>query len=210
MTVSQKYNTLSEIIHERKSVRKFEASTEISKEEIAAMLSEATEAPSSSNTQSWRFIVIQDSEAKKKIKEFSFNQEQIETSSAIIAVIGDTEMHHNIDEIYRSNFEAGNIDKLNMERQIQNAKALYPIAPTEVLLNIASFDAGLISMQFMLIAKAKGYDTVCMGGFDKKQFAEKFELEDRYVPIVLIALGKAAAPAYGSTRLPLEKIATFI
>ncbi|MBE1556047.1 nitroreductase [Filibacter limicola] len=208
--MSQKYNTLSEIIHERKSVRKFEASTEISKEEIAAMLSEATEAPSSSNTQSWRFIVIQDSEAKKKIKEFSFNQEQIETSSAIIAVIGDTEMHHNIDEIYRSNFEAGNIDKLNMERQIQNAKALYPIAPTEVLLNIASFDAGLISMQFMLIAKAKGYDTVCMGGFDKKQFAEKFELEDRYVPIVLIALGKAAAPAYGSTRLPLEKIATFI
>lgn len=208
--MSEIYNNLSKVIHERKSVRKFDSSYKISKDEIASILSEATEAPSSSNLQPWRFMIIQEQEAKKKIKEFSFNQEQIETSSAIIAVIADTEMYHNIDEIYHANLEAGFIDKTNMERQIQNAKALYPNAPTEARLNIAAFDAGLISMQILLIAKAKGFDTVTMGGFDKKQFAEAFNLESRYVPLALIALGKAAAPAYGSTRLPLEKIATFI
>lgn len=208
--MSNHHESLSTIIRERKSVRKFDSSSTIPKEAIAEMLTEATEAPSSSNLQPWRFMVIQDQETKKKIKEFSFNQEQIETSSAIIAVIGDTEMHHNIEKIYRTNFEAGHIDEVNMERQIQNAQALYPQAPTEIRLNVATFDAGLISMQLMLIAKAKGYDTVCMGGFDKQQFAEKFDLSARYVPIVLIALGKAAAPAYGSTRLPLEDIATFI
>ncbi|MFF2754818.1 nitroreductase family protein [Psychrobacillus sp. NPDC058041] len=208
--MSEKYTNLSEIIHERKSVRKFNPSYKISQEEIETMLTEATLAPSSSNLQPWRFIVIQDQDTKKKIREYSFNQEQLETASAIIAVIGDTEMYHNIDEIYNANLEAGYIDKVNVELQIQNAKSAYPNAPVEARLNIASFDAGLVSMQLMLIAKAKGYDTVPMGGFDKNQFAEAFKLDDRYVPLVLIALGKAAAPAYGSTRLPLEKIATFV
>lgn len=208
--MSEKYTNLSEIIHERKSVRKFDPSYKISQEEIETMLTEATLAPSSSNLQPWRFIVIQDQDTKKKIREYSFNQEQLETASAIIAVIGDTEMYHNIDEIYNANLEAGYIDKVNVELQIQNAKSAYPNAPVDARLNIASFDAGLVSMQLMLIAKAKGYDTVPMGGFDKKQFADAFKLDNRYVPLVLIALGKAAAPAYGSTRLPLEKIATFV
>ncbi|MFS0784545.1 nitroreductase family protein [Bacillus sp. 1P06AnD] len=201
---------LSTVIRERKSVRKFDPSYKIPKEEIKDILREATEAPSSSNLQPWRFMIIQDEQEKMKIKEYSFNHHQLETSSAVIAVIGDTEMYRNIDEIYQSNFKAGNIDEVNMERQINNAKALYPKAPYEIRANIASFDAGLISMQLMLLAKAKGYDTVCMGGFDKKKFAEAFELSDRYLPIVLIAIGKAAAPAYGSTRLPIEDIATFI
>ncbi|WP_019240983.1 MULTISPECIES: nitroreductase family protein [Bacillus] len=207
--MSQHSQDLSTVIRERKSVRKFDSSYKISKEEIEEILIEATEAPSSSNLQPWRFIIIKDQNTKMKIKEFSFNQQQIDTSSAIIAVIGDTEMYHNIDKIYQSNYEAGNIDEVNMERQINNAKALYPNAPYEIRSNIASFDAGLISMQLMLLAKAKGLDTVCMGGFDKKKFAEAFDLSNRYMPIVLIAIGKAAAPAYGSTRLSLKDITTF-
>lgn len=208
--MTELFAPLSEVIHARKSVRKFDSDYQIAPEVIEEMLQEATLAPSSSNLQPWRFIVIQDDEAKKKIKEFSFNQEQMETSSAIIAVVGDTEMYHNIDEIYLSNLEAGNIDEVNVQRQIDNAKALYPNAPADARLTIAAFDAGLVSMQFMLIAKAKGYDTVPMGGFNKAQFAKEFNLEDRYAPLVLIALGKAAAPAYGSTRLPLEKITSFV
>ena len=76
--------------------------------------------------------------------------------------------------------------------------------------NIASFDAGLVSMQLMLIAKSKGYDTVTMGGFDKEKFIQRFNISDRYIPIVLISLGKAAGPAFNTTRMPLEEVAKFI
>ncbi|ARJ38083.1 NAD(P)H nitroreductase [Sporosarcina ureae] len=208
--MSQNYEELLEVMQARKSVRKFDPNYTIDKNDITSMLEEAISAPSSSNLQPWRFLVIQDQELKKKINRFSFNQEQIETASAIIAVIGDTEMYHNIDEIYLSNLAAGNIDEENVQIQIQNAKAAYPNAPLEVRRNIATFDAGLVSMQLMLIAKARGFDTVPMGGFDKQQFAESFELESRYEPLVLIALGKAASPAYGSTRLPIDAITTYL
>ena len=45
-------------------------------------------------------------------------------------------------------------------------------------------------MQIMLLAKDMGYDTVPMGGFNKEAFAQRFELADHIVPVILIAIGK--------------------
>lgn len=198
--------SLSELIKERHSVRKYDPTFKISQEEIKDMLTEATLAPSSSNLQPWRFIVIQDQETKKELRSIAYNQEQVETASAIIAVLGDKEMYKSGEKIYKSAFEAGYIDEVTMNRLIEGSNNNYPQAPEEVRKNIASFDAGLLSMQLMLIAKDRGYDTVTMGGFNKQQFAEKYNVPERYFPVVLIAVGKAAAPAHKTTRLPLEDV----
>jgi nitroreductase len=64
-------------------------------------------------------------------------------------------------------------------------------------------------MQLMLVARAKGYDTVPMGGYDKEKFKEAFGISDRFVPIMLIALGKAAKPGHPTTRLPIEDVTFF-
>jgi nitroreductase len=202
--------TLNDIIRERHSVRKYDSTFKIAREEIEEILTEAVQAPSSSNLQPWRFIVIDDQETKKELRQIAYNQEPVETSSAVIAVLGDKEMHKNIEKVYRSSFEAGFMDKANMHRLIESANSTYPHAPEEIRGNIASFDTGLVSMQLMLLAKAKGYDTVPMGGFDKQKFIEKFQVSDRYTPIVLIALGKAAAPAFKTTRIPVKDIVEFV
>jgi nitroreductase len=198
--------SLSDVIKERHSVRKYDQSYKISKSEIEDILKEATLAPSSSNLQAWRFIVIQDEETKKELRSIANNQEQVETASAVIAVLGDKEMYKSVEKVYRSAVEAGYMDEENMNRLITSTNNTYPYAPEEARKNIAAFDAGLVSMQLMLIAKDRGYDTVTMGGFNKEQFVERFNVEDRYFPIVLIALGKAAAPAFQTTRLPLEDV----
>jgi nitroreductase len=62
----------------------------------------------------------------------------------------------------------------------------------------------------MLLAKDMGYDTVPMGGFDKVKFAEKFNLPSNEIPILLIAIGEAATPAYGSSRMPIEQVVRYI
>ncbi|WP_042352334.1 nitroreductase family protein [Bacillus massiliigorillae] len=208
--MSNTTKSLSEIIHARHSVRKFDSSFSISKEEIENILSEATSAPSSSNLQPWKFIVIQDAEVKKELRAIAYNQEQVETASAVIAVLGDTEMYRNAEQVHQSSLEVGFIDEDRKKLLIDNVNKAYPYAPFEARANIATFDAGLISMQLMLIAKEKGYDTVTMGGFDKQKLIEKFNINERYIPIVLIALGKAAAPAYKTTRLPIEQLVQFV
>ncbi|QPQ32619.1 nitroreductase family protein [Lysinibacillus sp. JNUCC 51] len=200
---------VKQIMHERKSVRKYNPNTTISRETIMQLLEDATSSPSSSNMQPWRFIVIDDKEIQKNINIFSFNQEQIETASAIIAVIGDTEMYLNAEEIYAKNVELGYMPEEIASKLAQDSLAMYGAIPKKALLNIVHFDAGFISMQIMLLAKEMGYDTVAMGGFDKSKFAEYMELPSNEVPILLLAIGEAAGPAYGSSRLPIERLVRF-
>lgn len=199
-----------ELMQARKSVRVYDPNYTISKDEIEEMLEQATSAPSSSNLQPWRFLVIQDEAVKKELRIIAQNQEQVETASAVIAVLGDVEMYKNVERIYEANVAKGYMTEDIKEVIVQNSMKLYPNAPHEIRKNIATFDAGLVSMQLMLIAKERGYDTVPMGGFDKERFAERFQLPENVFPIVLIALGKAASPAYGSSRLPIKDIVSFI
>jgi nitroreductase len=202
--------SLSTVIRERHSVRKYDPTYKISKNEITEMISEATLAPSSSNLQPWKFLVIQDSDMKMELREIANNQEQVETSSAVIAVLGDKEMYKNAVKVGQSAHDAGLIDEATMARMIEGSTKLYASASDEKRAQIAIYDAGLVSMQLMLIAKSRGYDTVPMGGFDKQKFIDRFEVSDRYFPIVLIALGKASAPGRETTRLPIEDVVSFI
>ncbi|WP_155592256.1 nitroreductase family protein [Lysinibacillus cavernae] len=202
-------NPLKKIMFERKSVRKYNSNAVISRETIMQLLEDATSSPSSSNMQPWRFIVIDDKDIQKNINFFSFNQEQIETASAIIAIIGDTEMYLNADEIYAKNVELGYMPEAVASNLAQNSKEMYSASSKEALQNIVHFDAGLISMQIMLLAKEMGYDTVAMGGFDKLKFAEYMQLPSNEIPILLLAIGEAAAPAYGSSRMPIERLVRF-
>lgn len=202
--------TMSTLIRERRSVRKYDPNFQIPKEEILHMLKEATFAPSTSNLQPWQFMVFMDPEERKDLRAIAYNQEQIETASAVIAVLGDKEFYHNIDPVHDSMLEAGFIDEASRAVLVGNAEKSYPYAPEEVRKNLATFDAGLASMQFMLIAKERGYATGPMGGFDKVKFAERFSVEDRYFPIVLITIGKENAPAYSTTRIPIEEKVRFI
>ncbi|WP_341302447.1 nitroreductase family protein [Lysinibacillus sp. FSL H8-0500] len=201
---------LHKVMHERKSVRKYDASFKIPQEQLEELLIEATSAPSSSNLQPWRFLVIQDDAVKKELRAIANNQEQVETASAIIAVLGDTEMYKNAEAVYTKNFELGYINETTKDFMINNSIKLYSQLPQEALTNIVTFDAGLISMQIMLLAKEMGYDTVPMGGFSKEAFAKHFDLANHIVPVILIAIGKAAAPAYNSSRIELNNIAKFI
>ncbi|MDI2585895.1 nitroreductase family protein [Psychrobacillus sp. NEAU-3TGS] len=206
---TEKDSNLYTIMHARKSVRVYDPNFKVSQHALEEIIKEATSAPSSSNLQAWKFLVIQDDKTKVELRAIANNQEQVETSSAVIAVLGNAEMYKNVEQIYTQNVAEGYMDEATKDLMINNTNRTYPFASLETRKNIATFDAGLIAMQLMLVAKEKGLDTVTMGGFDKVKFAERFQLPEHIFPIVLIAIGKAAAPAYGSSRLPLSEIVQF-
>lgn len=203
-------SNLYSVMKARKSVRVFDQNATIAKEEISEMLKLATIAPSSSNLQSWSFLVIQDPEVKKELQVIANNQAQVGDSSAVIAVLGNIDAYKKVEQIYTQNVAEGHMDESIKDRTIASTYATYPHAPIEARMRIAAYDAGLVSMQLMLIAKEKGYDTCTLGGFDKVKFAERFDLPSDQFPIVLIALGKAAAPAYGTSRLSLDEVVRYI
>ncbi|MDB4868714.1 MAG: nitroreductase family protein [Cohnella sp.] len=210
MSVSAVYSSQEQafltVIRERRSVRTYDPNVVIPREELREILSLATRAPSSSNMQHGRFLVIDSPELKQKLLPIANNQQQVVDASAIIAILGDKEGYRKADKIYGQAVEAGFMPEDTAKSYISRSTDLYSSLPEDKLREVAIIDASLLAMQLMLVAKAKGYDTVPMGGYDREQFAAAFGLGDRYVPVMLVPIGKATKAGHPTTRLPVSEV----
>lgn len=197
------------IMKGRRSIRNYDPSVKISKEEMTEILEEATTAPSSVNAQPWRFLVIESPEGKEKLTKLAkFNQSQVTTSSAVIAVFADMNNADYLEGIYSKAVDLGYMPQEVKDRQMEALMAHFEQLPAQVNRETILVDAGLVSMQLMLTARTHGYDTNPIGGYDKENIAEIFGLEkERYVPVMLLSIGKAADEGYASYRLPVDRIA---
>ncbi|WP_437183322.1 nitroreductase family protein [Shouchella miscanthi] len=196
------------VLESRKSIRIYDENVKISKEEMTELLAAAVKAPSSVNLQPWRFVVIESDEAKSTLAPLaSFNQNQVKTSSAVIAVFADMNNLDYLEEIYGKAVELGLMPEEVKENQVPAIRGLLSGISDQQNKESILIDGGLVSMQIMLTAKAFGYDTNPIGGFDKENIAEAFGLEkERYVPVMLISIGKANEAGYKSYRMPVEQV----
>ncbi len=196
------------VINNRSSVRHYDKTAKISKEELSEILTFTTKAPSAWNLQHWHFTVFHSDDAKQKLLPVAYNQSQIVDSSAVIAILGDLEANQNTDIVYDPLVQAGHITqeiKDTLAGQISRAYTDKAFARDAAFLN-----ASLAAMQLMITAKAMGYDSCAIGGFNKESFVKEFSISERYVPIMLISIGKAAKPAHQSNRLDLEHVVTWL
>lgn len=205
---TQVTNDFYKILAERRSIKKYDKAVKISKEEMTKILSLATSAPSSVNMQPWRFLVIESPEAKASLAPLArFNQTQVETSSAVIAVFGDLNNFEKFEEIYGTAVEKGFMPLEVKERIHTSYSGYFETISREQMKDVVLVDGGLVSMQIMLAARAYGYDTNPIGGYEKDQIAEAFGLDkERYIPVMLISIGKAADTGHPSVRLPIDQV----
>jgi len=214
MSVSQLSRTAEQqqffnVIQDRRSVRSYDPEAKISREEMTEILQQATLAPSAANLQPWRFLVIDSQELKQKLLPIANDQQQVIEASAVIAVLGDLEGYTLAEKIFGMAVDAGYMPAETAKSFVERYQGIYESMPPETVRQKVSIDAGLVSMQLMLVARAKGYDTVPMGGYDQEKFVEAFDIPERYAPVMLIAIGKAAKPGHPTVRLPIEDVAFF-
>lgn len=204
-------NDFSDITFGRKSIRAYDETVKISHEEMLAMIQEATTAPSSVNFQPWRFVVVESAEQKDLLKPLvKFNALQNDTSAAMILCFGDLACYELGETIYDIAVSEGKMPQDVRDRQLGSIVPMYQSLSTAQMNDIVKIDTSLAAMQFMLVARAHGYDTNPIGGFDSDKLAETFGLDkNRYVPVMIISIGKAAEAGYQSVRLPAETITEF-
>lgn len=204
-------NDFSDIVLNRKSIRRYDDKVKISREEMLKMLDEANRAPSSVNLQPWRYVVVDTKEGKEKLKPFiHFNQLQNDTSAAMILIFGDRKNYEYGEEIYGEALNAGLMPKDVHDRQLATIIPYYQNLSLQEMDTIIVRDASLAAMQFMLVARAHGYDTNAIGGFEAVNLATTFDLDEkRYLPVLILSVGKAAESGYQSVRLSASKLTTF-
>jgi len=199
---------MNHVLEERCAIRSYDKNVKIDREELSDILQDAMTAPSSFNLQPWRFIVIDTPEGKEKIKPYMmFNALPWETSSAIIAIYADKKVLDTVEGLLSNDVEMGLRTKEQKEQLKQIINAYIGSYTQERQSNALMLDCGFISMQLMLSAKAYGYDTCPIGGYDRQGFSDAVGMDsERYIPVILISIGKAAEQGKISARYSVEDI----
>ncbi|HBB1900259.1 TPA: nitroreductase family protein, partial [Enterococcus faecium] len=135
---------------------------------------------------------------------------QNDTSSAMVMIFGDMQCYEYGEEIYNQAYESGKMPKEVRDQQLAAIIPYYKSFSREEMNDVVKVDSSLAAMQFMLVARDHGYETNPIGGFEADQLAEAFGLDkDRYVPVIILSIGKAVEEGYESVRLAPEKITMF-
>ena len=196
------------VIDERKATRQYDANATISKDELRAIVAAAVKAPSAWNLQPWHFLIIHGKEAQRRLQPIAYGQQQIIDASAVVVVLGDLEANRNTHAVYDPLVREG---MMMEEVKQQLAKQIEEAYATEQYARDAAFqNTSFAAMQLMLAATAKGWATCPIGGFSPDRLREEFHISNRYVPTLLITIGKASAPAHHSIRLPIESVSTWV
>lgn len=197
---------LLDAIRQRKTVKMFNRSVKIPRLELEEMLALAQLAPSKANLQPWRFVVIDEQSQKEKLLDkVTFNGPPCETASAVILVLADLQYDRLLETILDNSIQHGCLDKAFKQNSINYLQGLHNQLSEQDIRDQVMTDTALATMQLMLIAKEKGYDTHAIGIYDKQAVLDTLAVDAaRYAPVMLLAIGQAVVPPLPSARLPLN------
>ena len=178
-----------EAIRKRRSIRKFK-DTQLSEERVRRLIEAARLAPSGSNVQPWRFIIVKDKELKSKLRKASFNQEFVESAAVVIVCCGDLLSWKRTRKQVQGVLRRGDIklgddaEKELMERNIRAASAeMHERIPTTIL-NVA-----IAIEHIVLEAVELGLGSCWVRLFDEKKIKELLDLPDHLYVVALLPIG---------------------
>ena len=184
-------STVIDAIRQRTSANNFDPTHVMSREEITELVSLATESPSSFNMQNWRFIAVASPEAKARLKAAAFNQPKVGDAAVTFVVVGEVGGNKHLPRLIKPMLDAGAINQAAYDGWINMANGLYE-GKDQFQRDEAIRSASLASMTLMLAATAKGWVSGAMIGFDPAAVSAECGLASHEVPVMLIAVGRAA------------------
>lgn len=191
-------------IRERRSIKKYDPNHKMTDAEINTLMEQALLSPTSFNMQNWRFVVVKDQDIKDKLRAVSFNQAQVSDASIVVILCGDLKASEKDPQRYWRNApEAAQKQIVPMIGGFYNDNP--QLQRDEVMRS-----SGMAGQNIMLAAKAMGYDTCPMIGFEADKVADIINLPDDYVLSFMIVVGKAIdEPKPRSGQLDFSEVVAF-
>lgn len=197
-----------ELMRSRISVERFDTSRDLDEDEIRALIDDATHAPSAFNIQHWRFVAVRRPEDKKRLQAAAYGQKQVAEAAVTFIILGDLKGVEKLREMVDLAVGCGALPQAKAEAWVRMAAELY--ADGQSAREEALRSATLASMLLMLAAQARGLASGALSGFDAGQVKREFGIDDRYLPVMLLAVGHpASASPTRQPRLPVDAVLAF-
>ena len=173
-----------EAIAKRRAVKHFDPNHKMTEAVISRLFESVLLSPTAFNIQNWRFIVPKDPELRKQIRKAAWNQAQVTDASLLVILCADLKSWEK---------EPGRYWK-NTPEEVQNfilpAIDNYYRGKNQVQRDEAMRSCGIAAQTFMLAAKAMGYDSCPMDGFDFDAVGKLINLPEDHVIAMFVAIGK--------------------
>ena len=178
-----------EAIYQRRAVKHYDPDHELTDDEVNKLMEAAIQSPTSYNIQNWRFVLVRDKELRKKIRTAAWDQAQVTDASLLIVLTADVKSWAKSPQRYWKNAPKEVADMMvSMTGPFYEGKE-------QLQRDEAMRSCGLAGQTLMLVAKAMGYDSCPMIGFDPVQVADLINLPEDHVIGFMISVGKAMQPA---------------
>ena len=188
-------------IKTRRAIKKFDSTYKMTPEQVKSLMELAMLSPTSYNQQNWRFVTVTDQKVKEKIHVAARNQAQPLDGSLVILLCGNTSAWKDDPMRYWKNHP---LEKQEHVKEAMHKK--YSDSPQNRR-DEAMRSCGFAAQTIMLAAKQMGLDSCPMVGFEYDEMAKIINLPDDYVIVMMIVVGKAAAPAAErGGQLPLDEV----
>ena len=180
-------NILDAIIA-RRAIKHYDSAHRMTDAEIRQLLEAAMQAPTAFNIQHWRFVTVLDPEVRKQIRAAAWDQAQVTESSLLIVMCADKNAWKKEPARYWKNAPQ------SVQDFLVPAIGPYYEGRDQVQRDECMRSCGLAGMTIMLAAKAMGYDSCPMDGFDFDAVAKIIKLPEDHVISFMIAVGKGTQP----------------
>jgi nitroreductase len=187
-------------IQERRSVKSYDPEHCMTDAEIRQLMEAVLFSPTSFNMQNWRFVVVGNTEKKAALRSVAWNQAQLTDASIAVILCADLNCHLDAARYW-----------LNAPEEVRDilVPMIAPFYSEKPVLqrDEAMRSVGIAGQTLMLAAKAMGYDSCPMIGFDPDKAAEIIDLPKDHVIGMIVVVGKALKPANErGGQLPYEEV----
>lgn len=193
-------DTLS-AIRQRRSVKHYDPNHQMPQEDIDRLIELAMLSPTAFNLQHWRFVTVTDKDFLQEIRKVSWDQAQVTEASLLVVLCADMKMwDRDLDRLW-----------VNAPKEVQDI--LIPMIGgfykdnKQIQRDETLRSCGIAAQTIMLGAKAMGYDTCAMDGFDFEAVGKLINLPDDHMISMMISVGKGIKPANPrGGQLPLRDV----
>jgi nitroreductase len=196
---------VSEAIRTRRSIRKFKPDS-VPEEKIKLLLESARLAPSGTNTQPWKFIVVRDDDTKTKLQRAAHNQKHVKRAPVIIVCCADMkafkEFPVRVDEL----IESGALPERTREVFIPYLEKGMSTVTKDALMIAAAANVSIAVEHIVLQAVEIGLGTCWIRWYEDEKVKEILDIPDHIEVMALLPVGIPNEEPSPRPRLSLDKI----
>ena len=182
-------NTIA-AIEARRAVKHYDADFEMPEQDAQELLRLAMLSPTAFNIQNWRFVRVQDPALRQEIRAVAWDQAQVTDASLFLVLCADLKSWAKEPQRYWRNAPA------EVSELMVGATGGYYQDKEQVQRDEAMRSCGIAAQTLMLAAKAMGYDSCPMDGFDFDAVGKLIALPDDHVIAMFVAIGKSTKEAW--------------